>query len=142
MAVGGRSSFNSGTARATKAELTFLYPVVSGVDGRHLFIGQVDELLGQAVGDQGVGMIFTGEPVVRLLDVAVGSVPGQAQDLVGIGLVRPQLGRPDALEGVPVKTEDGGDASEKGQFRLIDLPVRLGDVEQAAEKFLQYGGIA
>ena len=56
-----------------------------------LLIGLLDELehlLGfvlVGIVDIGVGMIFAAQLAVSLLDFVVGSIPGDTEDLIGIG---------------------------------------------------------
>ena len=83
-------------------------------------------------------MVLADQPPVGLLDLVVAGVAADAEDLVGIGGVGAHEGGPDPLERVVVEAEDPGHLAQEVELRRVNVAVGAGDVEQAAEQFLEH----
>ncbi len=63
-----------------------------------LSLARRDEFLRHAAGDQAVGMVLAHQEAVGALDLRIAGIVGDAEDGVGIGLVRPEMRGADAAE--------------------------------------------
>lgn len=111
------------------------------VDARHFFIGDVDEFLGHALGDQPVGMIFTDKVAIGFLQRFVGDIGRDAQHLVRVGDAFAKMGGGNAFEGLPVESENFCDLFQVSDFLRANPAIGAGDVEKSAEKVFEDGAV-
>ena len=137
----------SGVSKRQLAQLAlFGDPVVGDVDVGEGLVGVLDELLGQALGDQAVGMMLAHQPAINLAHLVVAHIARQAQHRIRVGARHLACsGREaavDLLERGLIETENGSDPAQEIDLGTVELAIRPRDVEQPGQKLPQQVAIA
>lgn len=114
---------------------------VSDIDRRELLVRDRDKLLRHTARNQRVRMIFTHKAMIGLAQIITRNIGRNAEDQIRIGLVGPQMARPDTRELDFREAEDVSNRAQIFKFGRVDILVRLSDVKERVDDVFEHGRI-